>query len=1458
MGILDGLLGQPGVQATGGGIVYDPTKDYKETRFDDQGNAYQSSPDAPLIPGHTKQGAEPMFQTQNFEMPPVQSVHDYGANYYSGEPFTPQVTRPPEPKIDPMSLYNRQGRADYTPQNIVSDEVVMGKPPLGYYPNASERAEAEERWYQEQDKIEATYQALLKAQGIEQEKLEAEDDRILDQAQQDDFNQRVQDRLQHTPDWLGQASGPISDTKREDLNRYTDTDYFGNPLDTDSFGNTNYETNLNRKLDSMNRMAFSGGNTQEQAPTPQQASNTTDFFRDRAQASKKYQDAILNIGDTIGEGVSILYEGAKDLGSNIDLGGVGESISNIWGDVTKPDTRSQSERWSDAEKNIAQPLREGIKNLPNTVSDLYQDYFVPADKVVTQEMIDAYNKLKGGYDVLSKGTSDVVRAIPSAYSRGVGGMVKAGKTLGNVVMGEEYFDETDGEIHTPSKPDYNYPMVGEGAEIIGAYGGGMGAGVKLASKAPHLVKYLSSILGGTSTLDPTEGNLSAMIQDTDYRNALTEYLASSPDQEASSLEKLKFYGKTFMEDTLIGLPFDGAILGYQAIKNNPALKEKILEELGSFADDAETFVGKIPGVETEQTVVKNIVPTGVDARTDIDELGFYSEAENVVNKLKQETNHPDHIRQFMQKNGVTVDEMQETGILDYLQNARANDERVTKHGLLDHIKNNKTKLEETQYVGRSEGDELDNMSDYELDDPTVGDIEHSNANVFADPYYISSRAEDVASELSTADEFRMEEMFNILHKQNPQKYPKTIDMQIKDAERKINLTPLATRQLKEKLNKPINSLDESERRDILDFYKDNIGSINDRIVIGNGESRAMTIEDIVRKTKKHLDKVENEIIDLQNKRSTTDGYTDDWSGEISRKIDDGDLDDLGFDMTDMSEEIAKKEYLENPYYEWNTRSGYTATGSEDTGIIIKDPDGNPINMDDPAYSINEANIQINQHSSYHGYQSFSGDTKYSDYIQPGADKSTYREIPITARPLTYKEFTGGHFDEDNVVAHLRVSDRTDAEGNKVLFIEEMQSDWHQQGRKSGYFTRENEKLFNKLSKERRALRQQSEDLLQQRQAYQDKRYDELYDKVEQSFDTLPDGDLKTNFVTRKVNEIITDSDEYWNIETKRQEVERKFIKKSNELQRISNKGGTADAPLKDAKWQEMAFKRAIKIASDEGYDRVAWTNSQQQVDLYSPNYRELYENLYDKKLPGYAKKFAKQNQSQTGKVQMEFSPMTREVNYIDITPELKANVSKGQSMYGATSIAKPNNSAVAIPTTGLLMQEESQSEEMKDGILNNVKSWKPSDNLINFVKMMENAPLAVGNVGVTEYDDVGHQAKGYGTKSGLLAEDTEEEATKAMIKKLIEFNKDVDRLVKIKLNKDERNALVSLLYNIGDGNFAKSKALKALNKGDKKTFLKEAFDPKIGFVKSDGKVLKGLVNRRAREKQIFTKGNYGN
>ena len=38
------------------------------------------------------------------------------------------------------------------------------------------------------------------------------------------------------------------------------------------------------------------------------------------------------------------------------------------------------------------------------------------------------------------------------------------------------------------------------------------------------------------------------------------------------------------------------------------------------------------------------------------------------------------------------------------------------------------------------------------------------------------------------------------------------------------------------------------------------------------------------------------------------------------------------------------------------------------------------------------------------------------------------------------------------------------------------------------------------------------------------------------------------------------------------------------------------------------------------------------------------------------------------------------------------------------------------------------------------------------------------------------------------------------------------------------------------------------------TFVKEAFDSKIGFVKANGKILKGLVKRRKAEKTLFQGG----
>ena len=79
------------------------------------------------------------------------------------------------------------------------------------------------------------------------------------------------------------------------------------------------------------------------------------------------------------------------------------------------------------------------------------------------------------------------------------------------------------------------------------------------------------------------------------------------------------------------------------------------------------------------------------------------------------------------------------------------------------------------------------------------------------------------------------------------------------------------------------------------------------------------------------------------------------------------------------------------------------------------------------------------------------------------------------------------------------------------------------------------------------------------------------------------------------------------------------------------------------------------------------------------------------------------------------------------------------------------------------------------------------------------------------------------------------------------FEKTVNDLVKVPLTQNQFDALVSLTYNIGTGAFEKSTLLKKLNTGD----YQGAADQFTVWNKGGGKVLQGLVNRRAKEKEVF-------
>jgi|TARA_Y100000289_G_scaffold47523_1_gene47811 GH24 family phage-related lysozyme (muramidase) len=84
------------------------------------------------------------------------------------------------------------------------------------------------------------------------------------------------------------------------------------------------------------------------------------------------------------------------------------------------------------------------------------------------------------------------------------------------------------------------------------------------------------------------------------------------------------------------------------------------------------------------------------------------------------------------------------------------------------------------------------------------------------------------------------------------------------------------------------------------------------------------------------------------------------------------------------------------------------------------------------------------------------------------------------------------------------------------------------------------------------------------------------------------------------------------------------------------------------------------------------------------------------------------------------------------------------------------------------------------------------------------------------------------------------------------LNKILPEEIRKTIPKNVQDSAVSLIFNVGQGAFKKSKAYQNLAQGNIEGFYKEAFDPNIGFTKITGadgtpRVDEGLVNRRRQE-----------
>jgi len=160
-------------------------------------------------------------------------------------------------------------------------------------------------------------------------------------------------------------------------------------------------------------------------------------------------------------------------------------------------------------------------------------------------------------------------------------------------------------------------------------------------------------------------------------------------------------------------------------------------------------------------------------------------------------------------------------------------------------------------------------------------------------------------------------------------------------------------------------------------------------------------------------------------------------------------------------------------------------------------------------------------------------------------------------------FKSSHFDEPNILAHVRFNERNLESGEKVLFLEEIQSDWAEKGRKEGF---------------------------------KDKKLPEL---------TLPEGwtvkqdDKTTLLYSMRDVKLWKVYNEHGNQIGLGKENKDDAIREAKKTGYFKEHDDVPDMPFKQtSQWVNLVLRRMIRYAAENGFDKVAWTNGEMQAERY--------------------------------------------------------------------------------------------------------------------------------------------------------------------------------------------------------------------------------------------------------------------
>lgn len=319
------------------------------------------------------------------------------------------------------------------------------------------------------------------------------------------------------------------------------------------------------------------------------------------------------------------------------------------------------------------------------------------------------------------------------------------------------------------------------------------------------------------------------------------------------------------------------------------------------------------------------------------------------------------------------------------------------------------------------------------------------------------------------------------------------------------------------------------------------------------------------------------------------------------------------------------------------------------------------------------------------------------------------KIPVTRQT---ENFQSSHFDQPNILAHMRVNDRIDADGKKMLLVEEIQSDWHQAGREKGYKTKESlEKWYNqnKLADDPDFASLNSE----QRSVIERNRSAGMGGD-----NAVPDAPFKDTWyqlALKRLTKYAADNGyERIGLTTGRQQASRFDLSKQvdeiavpmvnsdgSRSVRIDPTSGTSIKLMVDDKGvvtgygagsTQFSGKKLSEVIGKDIADKVMKADADTKftgldLSVGGEGMKKYYDEIYPKFLDKYGKKYGAsvgETQITTGYARDADGipaqrPSKETIRYLDITPQMKEGTSKGQPLFAATP---------AIPAAGLLDEEK--------------------------------------------------------------------------------------------------------------------------------------------------------------------------